>query len=92
MIAEMRLVSNVASVFARDVLSVLLVSDLSSCCLGWRLPSSSAWWVDGFTGFHAFGAGDIAAGVSRISSMPKLNPVMSKYGFVVYNFGSVLGL
>ena len=56
-ITEVRFVSNVASVFATDILSVLLVSDLSSCCLGWGLPSSSAWWVGGFKGFHAFGAG-----------------------------------
>ena len=91
-IAAVRFVSNVANVFVRDTLSVLLVMDRSSCCRGEGLPRSNAWYVSGFVGFHTFCVGAAAAGGVRISSLPRMNSVISKYGLVVYDFRSVLWL
>ena len=92
MIAAVRFVSNVANVFAKDTLSVLLVTDRSSLCHGGGFPMSNAWCVGGFAGFHAFCLGTAAAGGVIKSSFPSVNPNISKYGLLVCDFDSVLGL
>ena len=90
MIAAVRFVSNFTNLFAIDTLSVLLVMDQTSCCHGGGSPRSNAWCVGGFAGFHAFYVSAAAAGGVRRSSFPKVNPDISKYGLLVYDFGRVL--
>ena len=84
-----KFVSNVARVFASDA-SLLLMSVWSSL-FGWCLLKSANWFA-GCGVFYGLGGDETVAGVSKISSVPRFNPIMSKYGVVVCDFGSVKGL